>query len=212
MIVDIIILIIIIVSSVIGKIRGFMKCLIGIASVALSIILALLFYRTIGNIIINNTEIDDKIKNTIVASIGVDDVEIKTGEELPKELSKYVEKANNEINDTKNGIQDGVAVRIAEEIIYAMSYIIIFIIIKIIAIILTIVAKIVEKLPVFQQINDIGGAICGLIQGVIIVYITISIISITSPLMKDSNVIKQIEESHIGKYIYNNNAFIKAIF
>ena len=212
MIVDIIILIIIIVSAIIGRIRGFMKCLIGIASVVLSIILALLFYRMVGNIIIDNTEIDDKIKNTIISSMGVDDVDIKTSEKLPEEFTKYIEKANNEINDAKNGIQGGVAGKIAEEIVYAMSYIIIFIIIKIIAVILTIVAKIVEKLPVFQQINDIGGAICGLIQGVIIVYIAISVISITSPLIKDSSIIKQVEESHIGKYIYDNNVFMRAIF
>lgn len=212
MIIDILIVITIIVAIIIGRIRGFMKCLIGIASAALSIILALLFYRTVGDIIINNTEIDNSIKNTIVSNIGVGNVDINANKNLPKAYTEYVNKANSEINEVKNDIQDNIAFKIANEIIYALSYILIFLLIKVIAILLTFFSKIVEKLPVFKQINDIGGVIIGFLHGVLLVYITVSIISVISPLIKNKELTNQIEESHIGNYIYNNNILIKAIF
>ena len=64
-IVDLAILAIIILCVIIGYIRGLTGSLIKILSFVLSIIIAFILFIPISNLIINNTNIDDNLEQTI---------------------------------------------------------------------------------------------------------------------------------------------------
>ena len=86
-----------------------------------------------------------------------------------------------------------------------LSFVIVYILVTVILLILKFALKIFTKLPVINQIDKIGGIILGFAEGVIIVYIIIAIISIVVPEKKDGNISQKIDESYIGRYVYNNN-------
>ena len=92
-----------------------------------------------------------------------------------------------------------------------LSFVIVYILVTLILLILKFALKIFTKLPVINQIDKIGGIILGFAEGVIIVYIIIAIISIVVPEKKDGKIRQKIDESYIGRYVYNNNVITNKI-
>lgn len=211
MIIDICIILTIIIAVLIGKKVGLIKYLVSMCSLILSLVLALILCRPLGNFLIQNTQIDEKIKEGVISSIGVEDIELDTDNKLPESFNKYLNKASEDINESKDKIQDNMATKISRNIVYVISYVLVFIIAKVIILVLSIVGKIVEKLPVLKQANEIGGMVCGAVYGVLIIYIAISIFSAVSPVLKENFITNQINKGYVGRYIYNNNIVVKSI-
>ena len=205
MIIDIIILILLALAVFIGKLRGLNSCIISILSLFLSVILATMLCRPLGYWIMDNTNIDDDIKIAIMNSIEVEKTEVKDLEKYPEPIKGYVEYATDGINSAKEVIRESSAKQLTTQIIFAIAFVLIIIFSKIILLIIKIVSKIIEKIPVLKQINDLGGAICGFIEGALLIYIFIAIISVCSPMIKDSWIVSEINQSYVGKAIYNNN-------
>ena len=78
--------------------------------------------------------------------------------------------------------------------------------------ILTVLTDIVTKLPLIKQCNEVGGTIYGLLQGILIVLIILTVISIITPLTGNYYLANIILESHLGNFLYNNNIFLNIIF
>ena len=92
-----------------------------------------------------------------------------------------------------------------------MVIVIIFIVVRVALLILTILTDIITKLPVINQFNKLGGTIYGFLKGGLIVCTIFSIIFVLSPMINESFT-KTINDSHLGKAIYNNNILINIIF
>ncbi|MBR2708655.1 MAG: CvpA family protein [Clostridia bacterium] len=205
MIIDVLIVILLIVMVLLGKKRGLMKSLVSIVGFFISILLAISLCKPVGDFIVANTDWDDSIKSVVSNSIKIDDVKLDVSEQYPDIISKYVSGAVDGINDTKENIKEEVSIKITDCVIYAISYVIVFILTKITVTVLRFLSKIVEKLPIINKMNDLGGALLGLAQGIIAVYIILTVISVLSPMMPDSMIIDQVNNSYIGKFVYNNN-------
>ena len=68
-ILDIILIAIILLNVIICYKKGLVKLAVGLVAVFISLALALMLYKPVSNIIIKNTEIDEKIKESIISTL-----------------------------------------------------------------------------------------------------------------------------------------------
>lgn len=217
MIVDIVIILIVLFFVLIGKKRGFALSLLSTCSIILSIVISLFLYQPVETYLRENTELKEQISNAIISSMNNED---KSNQESTNEnqqgesegkgffnslINNYVNLGKEKAEETKNHVVQQTAENITENILKVLSFVIVYILVTVILLILKFALKIFTKLPVINQIDKIGGIILGFAEGVIIVYIIIAIISIVVPEKKDGNISQRIDESYIGRYVYNNN-------
>ena len=85
---------------------------------------------------------------------------------------------------------------------YVTTAILLFIIIKIALSIIISLLGIVAKLPILKQFNEAGGLIYGLLRGIIIALILITISVSYANINPDSKFSEAIENSYLSKIIY----------
>ena len=113
---------------------------------------------------------------------------------------------------SKDDAIDNLAKELSSGIISVIVFIAIFFIVRIILALVKIVAKIIDKIPGLKQINKLGGGICGAIEGLIMIYAILAILSMISPIISNTVIIEQIYNSNIGSLMYNNNLILKSIY
>ncbi len=190
-------------SIFIGYKQGLIKAGIKILSFFIAIIVALILYKPISNIIINNTSIDDNIKNTMIEKIlpegSSEDEEVEIGDSIS---SKLLEGASNTIEEIANSF--------TVKLIEIITILLIFIIVKIALKFISKLTDIITKLPILKQVNKLGGTIYGIIRGFIFVYTILAVVYLISPLL-NNNVRENIDNSFITKALYNNNLILNIL-
>ena len=214
MIVDIIIIAILVIAVLIGKKRGLTVCLVNIFSLIIAFIIAFMLYKPVANLIIQNTDIDDNLKTIIKSNIPISDtnLSVEASSNLPNKMQEYINNTTTSINQTKDEAIEKVANDITEQVINVISFLGIFVIVRAALLLVKLVSKILKKLPILKQVNDLGGAICGFIEGAILVYTIFAVISIAAPTLKDTTIIKQINDSALGKQMYTNNLITNKVY
>lgn len=201
--VDLIVVGIIALFTFLGYKQGLVKAAIKILSFFIAIIVALVLYRPISNVIINNTQIDENITNTIMEKITPEGIEASDKVEMTDNLAiKLVGEATSTIEEIANAF----AIKLIEVCVLLLLYIIIKIALRFILAL----TDIITKLPLINQINKLGGTIYGVIKGVIMVYVILGVIYLVAPII-NKNVSNAIDKSFITKNLYNNNIILKII-
>ena len=209
-IVDLVILAIMILCIIIGYVRGLTGSLIKILSFVLSIVIAFILFIPISNLIIDKTQIDENLEQTIRETIIGN--EQNKEENMPQAITDYIgQKVENVADDAKEAIADSTARDVAVTIVKAGTWILLFIIARILLIFLRFITALIAKLPVIKQCDILGGIIYGIIEGLIIIYVLLAIISFVSPMLS-GNLANAIDKSYIGSIMYNNNLLLKIIF
>lgn len=211
-ILDIIVAIILLLFVGLGIKKGLTVCLINVFSLLIAIVCAFMLCKPVGNALITHTEIDNSIKNTIKENLNIEGNVDLSESNLPSNVKEYIQKSVDEANQTKEEAIEGIANEIATNVVYIISFIAIFIVVRILLLVVKLLSNLITKLPIIGQIDKLGGAICGLIEGIIIIYSALTIISIASPSINNKSFIKYIDESFITKQIYNNNFVVKKVF
>ena len=198
----------------VGMKKGFISCVIDILAVIIALILAIVLCRPITNVIIDNTNFDENLKDTIVQNIPLNDADFKVEENtnLPKPVIDYINNITSDVNTSKDDAINLIAKELASGILSVIAFIAIFFIVRLVLALVKIVAKIIDKIPLIGQINKLGGAICGLIEGLIIIYAILAVLSMISPLIANTQILEQIYNSNIGALMYNNNLILKSIY
>lgn len=180
--IDIILIAIIILSAFLGYKKGLIKLGTKIFAGIIAIIVTIIIYKPMANIIINNTEFDEKIQSTIIENTEV---------------------SNNIENGVVNEILQREVENISNGVVYLIIGVLLFIFIKIILNVLVSFIDIVAKLPILKQFNEIGGIAYGLIRGGLIICIFIIIIGITAKINPKNKINQYINDSYLTKIIYN---------
>lgn len=208
-IVDLVILAIFIICIIIGYVRGLTGSLIKILSFVLSIVIAFILFVPVSNLIINNTQIDDNLEQSIREMIiGNNEEEQKMPEAITDYIQQQVESAS---DSAKEAIADSTAREVSLTIVKAGTWIVLFIVARILLIFLRFITALIAKLPVIKQFDKLGGIIYGVIEGLIIIYVLLAIISFVSP-MTNGALTNAIEQSYVGSMMYNNNLLLEIIF
>lgn len=207
---DIILVAIIALNVFICYRKGLVKLAVGLIAVIVAIIISVLLYKPVSNIIIENTEIDENIENTIIENFSAEtDGEEDTDNGFMKYMEKYV---NDSINKTRNQIVLEASNVIATKVINICVFLGIFIIARIVLILLTFIADIIMSLPILKQFNKAGGIIYGLIKALLIIYVILAIIFFIIYVSGNTTLSNAISSSYITKFFYNNNLLLNLIF
>ncbi len=210
-IVDLVVIGIMLLCIIIGYVRGLTGSLIKILSFVLSIIIAFVLFIPISNFIINNTKIDDNLEQSIREMIIKEDEGTKETK-MPETITEYINnKVDQAADSAKETIVDNTAREVSVTIVKAGTWIILFIVARILLIFLKFITSLIAKLPVIKQFDKLGGVIYGILEGLIIVYVLLAIISFVSPMINES-ISNAIDKSYVGSMMYNNNLLLKIIF
>jgi len=109
-------------------------------------------------------------------------------------------------------ILEAVGHRLTGLIISVLSLIIVFIILKFVFIIIGRLLRGIAQLPVFKQVNKIGGLIMGAFQGILAVYILFAVLTLFNSNPGFAPVFNGIESSLIASGFYRNNFIISLLF
>ena len=199
--VDIIIISIIVLSTLLAYRKGLAVLAIKLCAVIIAVIVTLLLYKPVSNLIIDKTNIDETIKNAILEK----SAEIAQSEDRDDSLVSSV------VEQAKTGAIAQTASNLSVQIINIAVIIILFFGIRFALKFVTILADKVAKLPIINQFNKIGGIIYGIVRGLVIVYACLLLISFVGQVNTKNPIHKSVEESNLGKMMYDNNVF-KVLF
>ena len=191
-VVDLIIVAIILLSTFLAYRKGLITLAIQLVAVVIAIVLTLLLYKPVSSIIINLTGIDETIQNAILEEAN----DIMTNDE---------EGANQVVETIQNNMLPETARTISINIIEGAVILILYIVIRIALKFVTALANLVSKLPILNQLNQLGGIIYGILRGVLIVYILLLLVNLSGEIEPQNHVYTAVEDSYIGRVMNENN-------
>lgn len=205
---DLIIIAILVLSIVMGYKKGLINVVFNIFAFFIALIATIILYKPVANIIINNTEIDDKIKSTIINNTTEEE---KQNEESSNNtgIQKYIEDAiKNTADEAKSQVIETVADTVSIRAVEILTSIILFIVIRAVLIVLKVFTQAIANLPLIKQFNELGGIIYGIAKGLIIIYIILTIMYFVVSINGKGNIAEAINNSYITKILYNNNIIV----
>ena len=205
-IVDIIIIAIIALSIFLGYRKGLIELAIKLCAFVIAILITLILYKPVSNLIINTTSIDETIENSILEKAN-DVMEGEEDEELSEETNPAsTEELSEEIKqEAREGLLPEAARGLSVNIVRGGVIIILYVLVRIALRFVTALANLVAKLPILKQFNKAGGAIYGALRGILIIYVCLIIISIFGQINPENEIHQNIEQSTLGKTMYENN-------
>ena len=204
--IDICIVVLLSLSIFLAYRKGLIGVAVKVLSFIIAILIALILAFPISNIIIEHTEIDDKIEESIINRFVQEENSEKQSQGL---IAKQIEDYADEVKENSVKI---VAQNISRTIINLSVIMAIFVVTRFVLIIFRSVLNKVAKLPIIKQCDKIGGIVYGVLRGFLIIYVTFAIIALTASLFNSSQIISMIYDSFIGKIIYDNNIILKLFF
>lgn len=194
-IIDLIIIAIIVLSTFTAYKKGLVKLAIGLCSFVISIAITFVLYQPISNLVINVTGIDEAIENSIY----------EKANDVMEENKKEEGITNEIIETTKNEMLPETARTLAINIVTGGVIIVLLIATKIALRFVSALADMVTKLPIISQLNEVGGMLYGLIRGILIIYVVLLIAGIPAQINPNNEITKNIEQTQLGKAMYENN-------
>lgn len=208
-IVDLIIIAVVLLFIFLGYKKGLTGSLIKLLSFIIAIVVAFVLYKPVANAVIENTVIDDNIRATLSATLGVEDKTENTEENVPSTIMNNI---NKEIENATDEVKANVIDHTTITIVNIGSGIVIFLAVRVILVIISLFAKILTDLPVIKQVDKLGGLAYGAIEGIVIVYAVLAVISLTSVIWANNAVVTAIAKSSLGEMLYNNNIILNLLF
>lgn len=207
LIVDIVIIAILALSIIMGYKKGLINVIFNIFAFLLAIIITLVLYKPVSNIIIKNTDIQEKIETAIIENTKGE--ENKKEEKTENRIQKYIENTmQNAEEDAKSKAIEVVAKDVSTKCIEIITALILFVITRIILIVLKFLTETLANLPIVKQCNEIGGLLYGVIKGILIIYVILTIMFFVISLKPEGMTENLIETSYITKFLYNNNIIV----
>ena len=191
-IVDLVIVAIILLSTFLAYRKGLITLAIQFVAFIIAIVLTLLLYKPVSNVIINVTGIDEAIQNSIL-------------EEANNIMTNGGEGENQVVETIQNNMLPQTARNISINNIEGAVILILYIVIRVALKFVTAIANLVSKLPILNQLNQLGGIIYGILRGILIVYILLLLVNLSGEIEPQNHVYTAVEQSYVGKMMNENN-------
>lgn len=202
---DIIVILILVICIFFGVKRGLTGVIVRLLSIVISLVLSLILFKPVSAIIINHTDIYNNLTSTIENSLNSKD---ENAEETNTEPNIILDSINKQVETVKENTNNVIAKSIAEVIINLIVIVVLFIIINIIMFFLKFIFGAIASLPIIKQLDKLGGFIYGLIEGILIIYIVLAILSFVNV----QELQLAIKTSYIASILYNNNLLLMLFF
>ena len=218
-ILDIVIIAIMALSIFLGYRKGLVKIAVKLCAFLIAIIISIVFYKPVSNIIINNTQLDEKIESKIIenGSIKVKEEEETARDEKEEQANdNFLENVQGYVDETITETQNELVRKAAKEISGRLINIIVivglFIITRLILILLVLISDVITNIPIIKQFNKLGGILYGIIRGLLLIYSILAIVFLVVSISGNSNIIQIIESSMLTKFMYESNILLNIIF
>lgn len=198
-IIDIVLVLLLLGSIYLGYKKGLVSVAVSLIAFVAAIIITVFLYRPIGDLIIKNTDWDEKLQTTIENNIN----SIYTSNKV--EAEKNI--TDNIIEGAKNEIAPGTSKTVAINIIYGGTMIGLFIISRVALLIINLMADAITNLPILKQFNETGGIAYGLLRGIVIVYALIMILNLIISFDPQGALSDMVQSTVLTKHIINFNIF-----
>lgn len=195
-IIDIVIILFILASIYLGYKKGLISLGIQLFAFIISLIITLILYRPIGSMIINTTQLDEKLQEIIqvnAESVISEDSDNKITNEL--------------IESAKNGMLPDVSKSLAINIIYGVTMLVLFIVSRICLIFIKSLSDLIAKLPIINQFNKLGGVLYGLLRGLLITYAIVMIMNLMITFNPKGSLNEIMNETYLAKMISQYSIF-----
>lgn len=210
-ILDVIIVAIIALNVYLCYKKGLVNLAVGLIAVVAAIILSVIFYKPVTNIIVEKTEFDETLQNTIVETFTPEGAE--GGQVRYVGILSYLEtELGNAVNETKNEVVYETANAMAVKIINLIVFIVIFTGVRVALFALTFVADAITSLPILKQLDDVGGIIYGLVKALLIIYVILAVVSLIVGFTANTTISDAISSSFVTKFFYDNNILLNLVF
>lgn len=211
---DVIIIAIILFNVMLGYKRGLIHVIFNICAFFIAIILTFIFYRPIANIIINYTEIDEKIEEIILQNnANYEPDETQENEDGTTNLQQYIARQIQDTTDeAKAQAAQLVANTISHRAIEILTGILLFVGIRILVTLLKFLAEGIAEIPIIKQCNKMGGIAYGLLKSAIIILILLTIMFLVISINGNGVMTEAINDSYITKFLYENNIIVNYCF
>lgn len=202
--------------------RGFVKSALSMTLFLITILLVNLLNPYVTEFIMEQTAVYDTVKESCmeiyspenqkeIQTQGSDD-EIINSYPVANILKKKMIEDNNaaqyQLLDVSK-IQEYIAAYIAKTIISSASYVLTFILVYVLLRVLMVALDILTRLPGIKEINKTVGAVLGLIQGLIIVWLVFVAADILGTTQFGISVQQQISDSGLLQFLSDNNIIWK---
>lgn len=210
-ILDIIIISIMALSIFLGYKKGLVKVAVKLCAFLIAVIVTLIFYKPVSNMIIDNTQLNEKIENIIIEN-GTKELEQSDEEEQKNILENMQEYVENSVTQTQNEIVKNAAKEISVRLINILVIVALFIATRLLLILLVLISDLITSIPIIKQFNEIGGVLYGTIRGLALIYVILAIVFLITSMTSNNNIIETINSSYITQFMYNNNILLNIIF
>lgn len=226
---DLVVLAIIFGFGLIGLISGFVYSVFKIASFFISIILAVKFYPAVSDML-TKTGLYSTIKESILKNLFLQQKAFAEGsggqvqqaaaasviDKLP--LPGFIKGALLDAIPNPSQVMrveevlDIISGELSAIIISIISLVLLYVLIRIGLAFVKVVLRGVSRLPVFKQIDKLGGFALGAVEGLLTVYVLFAVLMLfnASPQFKD--IFDSIDSSTVARYFYENNFIIDWMF
>ncbi len=124
---------------------------------------------------------------------------------LPSFLSKSIEKSLGQMTEVRNNVMEVITDTLTMLIMRIIALILLFVMVRVFVFLIVKFAESLFELPVLKSINRTLGAIMGVVNALILIYIVCGLTSLFVPADKLADVTEIINQTTLLKYFYNNN-------
>lgn len=200
---DVIIVLIIVMSTILGYKKGLVKVAANLVSFFVAIIIAFTLSKPVTNWVVEKTEIDDGITKKITQAILPEGVGENVLIQIPAGVPNSVlEKGTSTVKE----VSQVLSLKIVELLVLFVIYFGAKIGLKFV----TAIADLFAKLPIIKQVNDIGGLVYGVLSGFMTSFVLLALLYMASPLL-DQSIVIDINNSTFASQLYHENLLLKLL-
>lgn len=219
------VLIIIIGTTIHGYRKGFLKILISILSLVLTIWLVAVVTPYISTYLVEHTGLYDAMKNRVAESLAEDNARLDNtipenqtetinSYEVPNAVKTTLINNNTEPTYTKLAVtvfEDYVSSFLARLIINIAAFVCTFIMITVFLRMTFFSLELISKIPIIKGLNKLIGLVAGFAEGILIVWVFFLFITIFAGGVWGSLLFMMIDDNILLSTLYNTNILLKII-
>ena len=198
-IIDLVLVLFLLGSTYLGYKKGLVKVAVSLVAFIVAIIITVILYRPIGDLIIKNTDWDERLQSTIQANVNSAITSDKNEEE--KSITDEM------VEGAKNEILPGTSKTLAINIIYGGTMIGLFVVSRLLLLLINLMSDVITSLPIIKQFNETGGIAYGILRGIIIVYAIVMLLNLIISLDPQGALNDIVQSTILTKLLMNFNIF-----
>ena len=176
-----------------GRRRGLIRTMFSLFSLIVSVLLTTIVTPTISEYLQSNEAVVSYVEDKVLEPVG------------DYLINSDVPLTEGEVDTLLQNLS------IPEGVINAGTYVIVFLVANLVLIILGRALDLISKLPGLNALNKTGGAIAGLAQGILLIWILCILLAIFSNAEFASKTLEQIQANVFLSYLHDNNLLLKGV-